>query len=529
VVHAQYDVLLRNGHVLDGTGNPWFKADVAVRDGRIAAVGKLRSATAARVIDAAGHVVVPGFIDLHSHADEGLGNNDARRRAAPNLVAQGVTTVVVNQDGRSPRPIREQRVAYDKLKIGPNAILLVGHGTVRSAVLGNDYRRAATAEETQRMKALVRQALADGAWGMSSGLEYGSTPWATTDEMVALAEELVPVDGVLIQHERSGGVAPMWWLPSRDPPGPPTLLDTIREGVEISERTGARVVISHIKSRGQKYWGTAGAAVQIIERARARGVEVWADQYPYETSGSDGGLVLIPDWARRDLPKILADPGEAAKLRADITHQIDFRGGAERIIVFDYPEKSYVGKNLAELASQRGKSPVEMAITLRLEGYPNRPGGARVRSFSMDEPDIEQYAAQPWVATASDAGIALPEDGPATHARFYGTFPRKIRRYAMERKVLTVEQAIRSMTSLPAQILGLRDRGLLREGLAADLAVLKLDEVRDRATFTDPHQYAAGVPYVLVGGKFVVDGGKLTGELPGRVITRHLYLGARPE
>ncbi|HEX6939088.1 MAG TPA: D-aminoacylase [Longimicrobiales bacterium] len=539
-----FDVLITGGRVLDGTGNPWFYGDVGIRDGRIVAVGRLAGAPAARTIDARGLVVAPGFIDLHSHADDGASreggfrDEDPRRRAAPNLVAQGVTTVVVNQDGRSPWPIREQREFLEANGIGPNALLLVGHGTVRRQVMGDDFRRPATPEEIERMRALVRQAMAEGASGISAGLEYVPGRWSTTDELVALVGEIVPWRGIYISHERSEGQDPMWYWPSQDGPGAPTLLDAVRETIEIGERSGATVVASHIKAKGANYWGSSHAAIQLIERARARGVDVWADQYPYATSGTDGNTVLIPRWAlgsddgargrgrgrggRPDfaaaLRRVLADTAAAAKMRRDVAHEIARRGGADRIVVFDYPDRDAVGKSLAELAARWGVDPVEAAIRLQLEGDRHRAGGGRLRGFSMAEQDVEAYAARPWVATASDAGIALPEDGPAVHARFYGTFPRKIRRYAIERGVLSVEDAVRSMTSLPAQILGLRDRGLIREGFVADIVVFDMDEIRDRATFTEPHQYPDGIEYVLVGGEFVVDGGALTWKLPGVVI-----------
>lgn len=533
-----YDVVIRGGRVLDGSGNPWFSADVGIRDGTIAAVGRLSDPSADRVVDAVGKYVVPGFIDLHSHADghDGLESGDRRRRVAPNLVTQGITTVVVNQDGRSPWPIADQRAALAEMGIGVNALLLVGHGTIRRMVLSGDVRRRATVDEIDRLRRLTRQAMEQGAYGLSSGLEYVPGRWSDTDEVAAIVAELAPYGGVYVTHERSSGADPMWYLPSQDPPGQPSFLDAVVETIEIAERTGVTAVQTHVKARGANYWGSSHAAIQLIQRARHRGVPIWADHYPYNTTGSDGNTVLLPDWAlgsdrwgagegdganvtpAESLRRVLADPDAERNLRRDITHEIARRGSAENIVVMRFPDTPFVGKSIAELARRFGTSAVDVAIQLQLDGDPARPGGAELRGFSLSEYDVESYARQPWVATATDGWITLPEDG-LTHSRVYGTFPRKIRRYAMERGVLSVEDAVRSGTSLPAQILRLEDRGMVRAGMRADLAVLDLERLRDRSTFFDPHQYAEGVEYVLVNGAFVVDEGRVTGTLPGVVIT----------
>jgi N-acyl-D-amino-acid deacylase len=529
-----YDLVIRNGRVLDGSGNPWFAADIAIRGDRIVAVGRLGDVRAARVIDAAGRYLVPGFIDIHSHADD-TGNPDryirsdnAQRRSAPNLVAQGITTVVVNQDGRSLWPIRDQRALVERLGVGPNVMLMVGHGEVRRQVMGTDVQRPATPEEVTRMRALVRQALQEGAVGMSAGLEYAPGRWATTDEVAALAEELVPFDGVYISHQRSEGSDPMWYWPSQDGAGPPTLLDAVLETIEIGERSGARVVASHIKAKGANYWGSGAAAIQLIEAARDRGVRIYADQYPYETSGTDGNTVLIPGWALAGsdgsfadrLEASLRDADRAADLRGDIRHEIMRRGGAGRVVIFEHPDPAYVGQNLAWVAARHNLDPVDAAIHIQLHGDRARRGGARIRGFSLSELDANLYAARPWVATATDGGIALPSDGPNVHARFYGSFPRKIRHFALDHAIITLEDAVRSSTSLPAQIMGLKDRGVIREGAIADIVIFDIDRIRDMATFAEPHQYPEGIDYVFVNGRAVVDGGRLTGELAGRVLAR---------
>jgi N-acyl-D-amino-acid deacylase len=530
-----YDLIIRNGRVLDGTGNPWFPADVAVKDGRIAAVGRLASASATTVVDATGRFVAPGFIDIHSHADDGssprggLRDHSRERRSAPNLVSQGITTVVVNHDGRSPWPVAEQRALLEKQGIGVNAMLMVGHGTVRRQVMGDDAKRPSTAAEMAKMRALVRQALQEGAVGMSAGLEYEPGRWSTTEELVELAKQLPPVGGVYISHERSEGSDPLWYVPSQDGPGPPTLLDAVRETIEVGERTGARVVASHLKAKGAHYWGSSTAAVSLIQRARDRGVDVWADQYPYPTSGTDGATVLVPAWATSApgstdrasvLRRMLGDPPTAKQVRSDIAHEIQRRGGAENIVVFDYTDKSLYGKSLAEIAALWKLDAVETAIKIQLDGLPDRRGGARMRGFSMAEADMENIAKQPWVATSTDGGIALPEDGPSTHARFYGSFTRKIRQYVLERGAISLEHAIRAGTSLPAQIMGLADRGQIREGMAADLVVFDLATIKDKATFFEPHQHSEGIEHVFVNGVARVSNGTIVDALPGRVLAR---------
>jgi N-acyl-D-amino-acid deacylase len=544
---SPFDLIVRGGRILDGTGNPWFRADIGVRDGRIAEVGLLANATATRVVDATGRYISPGFIDIHSHADDGnaqiggatIRTNLPERKAAPNVVSQGVTTVVVNHDGRSPWPIRDQRTLLERQGTGPNVMMMVGHGTIRRRVMGDDVERPSTDEEIESMKGLVRQALEEGAVGMSAGLEYVPGRWSETEEVARMAEELVPFDGVYISHERSEGADPMWYWPSQDGAGPPTLQDAIMETIEIGRHSGARVVASHIKAKGAHFWGSSGSAIQLIQRARDEGVRVWADQYPYATSGSDGNTVLIPSWATGTrgrgengagpaevLLRTLDDAVLAAQVREDIAHEIRRRGGADRVVVFEYPRPEWVGLTLQAIADERGVDPVQMAINLQLEGDPGRRGGGRLRGFSMSEIDVEQYASQPWVATASDGGIALPEDG-SVHPRYYGTFPRKIRQYAMTAGVLSVEAAIRSQTSLPARIMGLKDRGEIREGYWADLVVFDMETIADQATFFEPHQHATGIDHVLVNGTFVVEDGEILYTVPGRVLGSRLGGGPR--
>ncbi|MFC1492772.1 amidohydrolase family protein [candidate division KSB1 bacterium] len=543
----RYDTIIVNGMVIDGTGNPWFYADIGIKDGKIIFVGDLENNTSAgRIIDAEGKTIVPGFIDIHDHTYDAVRDenswtrreNDDKRFFAPNFIGQGITTVVSNQCGHGPTDIAVQRQALMKHGIGPNAMLMIGHNNVRSLVMGRDSRRPATPEEIRKMRELINKAMEDGASGMSAGLEYVPAIWSTTEETMELVKEIIPYGGVYIAHERSSGQDPMWYVPSQDEPGPPTMLDNVVEIIEVSEKTGVKSVVTHIKVKGANYWGSSRAVINLIESARARGVDIWADCYPYNTTGTDGNTVLIPRWAfstgatgeqpqqrgrggnpKEGLQKTLADPELEKDLRRDIKHEINRRGSAENIVVMDYPDESFIGKSIADLSSRFNLDPVDMAIKIQLEGYDNRRGGARLRGFSLSEIDVEAFSAQPWCATSTDANITIPEDGPDVHARFYGSFPRKIRHYAMERGIMSVEDAVRASTSLPALILGLKDRGRIHEGYCADIVVLDLKTIRDKATFFDPHQHSDGIDYVIVNGKFALENGELTWNLNGKVLT----------
>jgi N-acyl-D-amino-acid deacylase len=528
-VEETWDVLFVNGRVLDGAGNPCFYADVGIAGGKITAVGKLqKKGKAKQVIDVSGKILSPGFIDMHTHAYDRVADEsswvgeDERRFCAPNFVSQGVTSLVSNMCGGGPTDLQKQGKTLSSKGTGLNVMLFIGHNSVRRQAMGKDFQRLATPEEITRMKTLVRKGMEAGAFGMSTGLEYVPSIWSDEDEVVALVEEIVPYGGVYMAHERASGLTPMWYVPSKDEPGPPNMLRNIVELINVGKRTGATVLASHIKARGVDFWGGSRAIIRMIDEAREQGVDIWADCYPYNSSGSDGSTVLIPRWAlgrnfQQELKNVLEDPEKTRDLYRDIEHNLNWRGEAENIIVMDYPDKSYIGKSLAQIAQENGISDVEMVIKLQMEGYAQRPGGARLRGFSMSEIDIEAFSAQPWTATSSDASIALPGDGPV-HARFYGTFPRKIRHYALERNVITLEDAVRASTSLPAQILGLRDRGMIREGFQADIVVFDPEAIRDTATFFEPHQYAEGISYVLVNGVFVVDKGNLTWERPGKVL-----------
>lgn len=533
---ARFDIIIRNGCVIDGTGKQRFSADVGLNDNRITAVGDLSQATAARVVDAKGQIVCPGFIDLHSHAEKGLVHDDPARRSAPNLITQGITTVVVNQDGGGPLDLVTQKKNMTQLGIGMNVIQTLGHGTIRRKVMGDDHKRPASPEEIESMQKLLLSALRNGAFGMSAGLEYVPGRWSTAREMEALAQTVAYFNGVCIVHERSSGSRPMWFLPSRDSADQPSMLDNIRELIEISSATGVTMVATHIKARGTDFWGESTQINDLIRRARSEGLPVFADQYPYNTSGSDGRIVLIPDWVFAEkgdadndddtvnftdqLQRVLQDADRAAELRKDIAWEITRRGGAENILILEHPDQKTVGQSLKEFASTKSLSPVEAAIELQLKGDAKRRGGVRLRAFSMDEKDVEAFARTSWTATSSDAGIALPEDGPV-HPRFYGAFPRKIRHYAIDRGLMSIEEAVRVSTSLPADILRLQKRGSIKVGHAADLVIFDATTIRDRADAFHPHRFAEGINFVIVNGSIAVDDGQWLGTLSGEVLLRN--------
>ena len=537
-----FDILFKNGRVYDGSGNPWFRADIAIKDSMIVGIGSFQNFTAKTVIDIDGLYISPGFIDIHSHAldpassGQGLDSEVRGRREAPNLVSQGITTVIVNQDGRSANsPISEQIEQLHKAGIGVNAGLMIGHNSIRRQALGDDYHRSSTRQEIEWMQEKVREAMEQGSFGLSAGLEYVPGRWSDTEEVIALVNEITPFGGVYISHQRSEAKTPMLWLPSDGTPTPPTLLDAVEETIEIGRVTGATVVASHLKSRGANYWGGSTAAISLIERARNNGVQIYADQYPYNTSGSDGNTILLPSWVfnfedfgieeaeppnyKRPLAEVLLDPSLRQKLNKDIKHSITYRGGADRIVVFEFPDAALIGKSLAEIANDLKLSDEEVVIHLQNTGFSNRRGGARLRSFSMHEDDLNAIGATDWTATTTDGMITLPEDGNDIHARFYGTFPRKIFKYALTNGTISVAHAVRSSTSLPAQIMNIRNRGSIRVGNYADLVVFDLYTLKDEATFFNPHQHSSGIKYVLVNGVPAISEGELTGTLNGRVLT----------
>ncbi len=495
-----YDILIKNGRVLDGTGNPWYPGDIGIRDGRIVEIGRLEDGTADTVIDATGLYIAPGFIDVHSHAAGGLLREELKG-AAP-ILAQGVTTVVLNPDGGGPWPLSEQRATYEAQGIGVNAAWMVGHGRVRRAIMGLEDGPS-TDEELERMKAMVREGMAAGAFGLSSGLYYAPGSYASTEEVVALAKEVHPI-GVYTSHIRDEGDYTVG------------LLAAIEEVIRIAEEADVSGIVTHMKALGPDNWGKAVAACLRIERARARGVSVWADQYPYEASGTSITGALVPRWAQAGetmpgrpspLEQRLANPRERARLKEEMIVNLRRRGGPETLQVSRHSaDPAIEGRTLQELADERGIAAIDLALELLEDG------GAGLISFNMSEHDIAHIMRQDYTMTCSDGGLVAMGQGKP-HPRFYGTFPRKIARYVRERGVVTLPHAIRSMTSLPATVFGLTDRGQLRPGAWADIVVFDLDTIEDRATYKDSHQLAEGIAQVVVNGELTGPG-----VLAGRVL-----------
>jgi N-acyl-D-amino-acid deacylase len=482
---AAFDVLIQNGRVMDGSGNPWLRADVGIRGDRIAAVGRLTGAKARTVVDAADRLVTPGFIDVHSHAAEGLAR--AELRQARPILAQGVTTVVVNPDGGGPVDLAGQRAQLDKGGLGPNVALLIGHGSVRRAVMGA-ANRDPSGDEIEKMRGLVRRGMQEGAFGLSSGLFYTPGSFADTEEVIELARIAGEYGGVYTSHVRDEADYTIGVVAS------------VQEVIRIAEEGGVVGVVSHMKALGPDNWGLATAMTVRIEAARARGVQVFADQYPYDASSTSLGAALVPGGV---VPTIDV-------VRANLRR----RGGPAAVqIAFHKADRTMEGKTLAAIAGERGVSAEQAALDVLAKG------GASIVSFNMSEKDIAHIMAKPYTMASSDGGLVLMTEGKP-HPRNYGAFARKLSVYARERGVVDFETAIRSMTSLPSAVFGMKDRGVIREGAAADIAVFDPAFVRDRATYLDPHRLAEGMAYVLVNGIVVIDNGAFTSVLPGRVLLK---------
>lgn len=496
-----HDLVIRGARVLDGSGNPWYYADVAVDGDRIAAVGDLGEARGEREIDARGLYLAPGFIDVHSHAAGGL-LEPGLSQARP-LLAQGVTTVFVNPDGGGAVDLAEQRQDLQANGIGVNVAQLVPHGNVRRQVLGM-ADRAPTPAELDEMRELVRSGMREGAFGLSSGPWYAPGSYSSTAELVELAKVAAEHGGAYTSHIRDEADFNVG------------LIAAVDEVIEIARQARLPSVVTHLKALGPRVWGFSSALVHRIERAREEGLEVYADQYPYIASGTSLSGALVPRWALAGgdsaFLRRVDTPAERARLVDGILENLDRRGGAGRIQFRRFePDPRIEGRTLQWVAEERGIAVPDAVIQLLVEG------GASVVSFNMDEEDVERLMRQPWMMTSSD-GELVPMGEGVPHPRSYGSHPRKIREYVVERGVIDLPAAIRSMTSLPATVFDVADRGWVRPGAYADLVVFDLARVNDPATFQEPHQLGEGMMYVFVNGETVIDAGEQTGRLEGRVL-----------
>lgn len=510
---APYDLVIRGGRVLDGAGNPWILADVAIRDGRIARVGHVEAAGETE-IDARGRYVAPGFIDMMDQSGSVLLQNGL----AENKLRMGVTTAIGGEGG-TPAPARGVADYFRTLEeqgISINFGSYFSAAQARRAVIGSDDRPP-TAPELDRMRAVMDTAMRGGAMGMTTALIYPPSSYADTDELVELAKVAARHGGIYASHIRGEGVE---------------VVEAVSEAIEIGERGGLPVEVFHLKVAYQPGWGVLMDSVgAVVERARSRGVDVAADVYPY-TAGGTGLEATIPSWAhdggRDSLRARLGRPEVRERLKRELEtgspgwwNIVEASGGWQNIVLVNARNDTnarFEGSTLAEIASELGKDPADTAWDLVLEGE----GRVMGIFHMMSEPDVETALRFPWTSIGSDAGAALEpgqQDGLGLpHPRSYGTFPRVLKRYVRERGVLTLEEAVRKMTSWPATRMRLEGRGLLREGFRADVVVFDFERIDDRATYDEPTAFPTGIDWVLVNGEVVIDHGRHTGARPGHVL-----------
>lgn len=502
---ARYDVLIRGGTVFDGTGSPGRRADVAIQGDRIVTIGKIPAgATANMLIDATGRIVSPGFIDVHSHAAPGIETPELA--AALPILYQGVSTVVINPDGKGPADLAPQFARIRALTPGANLVPLIGHNAVREAVMGL-ANRDPSAEELARMEKMVANAMDLGAFGLSSGPFYVPGKYSKTPELIALARIAARYPGAVhtshIRDESSYDIG---------------VLAAIGELIQVSRVTGIRGVVTHMKMLGPSVWGQSAEAIRMIGAARREGLSIWADQYPYTASGSNLASALVPDWAQEGgaqaLAQRLQDSAQRAKIRSAMVPNLALRGGAATLQIRSYAaDHRLEGQRLDAIAAARGQDPLDTAIDMLIKG------GAKTVSFNMSDADVDAIMRQPWTMTGTDGALVKFGEG-SEHPRAYGTFPRKIRSYVLDRPVLSMAQAIHAATGLPAQVFGIEDRGLLRAGAFADVLIFDPATIRDTATYDKPHAYAEGIDYLFINGRAAVFRGKATPDRFGRLLLR---------
>jgi dihydroorotase/N-acyl-D-amino-acid deacylase len=501
-----YDIVLRNARIVDGTGNPWYRGDVAIRSGVIQRIGASITDSATRVIDAAGQIVAPGFIDIHSHARRGI----FQVPTADNYLHQGVTTVIEGPDGSSPVPLAPFLAQLDTLRKTINIGAFIGQGSVRQSVIGSANRRA-TAAELARMQSMVEQGMRDGAFGLSTGLFYVPGTFTPTEEVIELARVAARFGGIHISHMRDEASG---------------VLQSVRETIRIGEEGGLPTQVTHHKVVGPGYWGQSVETLRLIDEARARGVDATIDQYPYTASSTGVESALMPAWAleggRNAVLQRLREPATRARILEETARIIRLeRGGGDpkNVVIANCGwDASLAGRNLADITRMRGMEPtIENAAIATL--WISEQGGCQGIFHAINEQDLRRILQHPATMVATDGEIPTFGRGNP-HPRSYGTFARVLGLYVHDEKVLTLEDAIRKMTSYPAQRIGLHDRGVLRPGMKADIVVFDPARVRDRATFENPHQYAEGFSWVLVNGEVVLEQGKLTEARPGVVLRR---------
>jgi len=496
----QYDLVIRNGRIVDGSGNPWFRADIGIKNGRIVSIGNI-DPNGARAIDAANQIIAPGFIDVHTHV-ESIYNLPA----AENFVRMGVTSVVTGNCGSSTTDVAQFLGQINEKPLAVNLATLIAHGSVRRKVMGLDDR-APTAAELAQMEAVVEQGMKDGAVGLSTGLIYVPGSYAKTDEIISLARVVARYHGLYATHMRNEGKY---------------VVDAIKESIQIGEQAGLPVQISHFKISNKKLWGQSAATIELVRGARAQGLMVTVDQYGY-TASSTSLDSRLPGWLRagglEEAKKRLADNAIRDRVRTEMKDALKrsgFKDFSYAVVANYSPDKSFNGKSIAQITKLvRRKSGVKDQIEQMLAMY--EAGGAAMIYHGMNEEDVRRIMREPFTMIASDSGVRRIDES-VPHPRGYGNNARVLGRYVRELQLISLEDAIRKMTSLPAQTFGFRDRGLLREGFAADLVIFDEKTIADRGTFEQPHQYPAGISFVLVNGVVVLEDGQMSSARPGAPI-----------
>jgi len=498
---SKYDLVISNARIVDGSGNPWFRADVGIKDGRIARVGRINPAEAKTTIDAKGQIIAPGFIDVHTHV-ESIYNLPA----AENFVRMGVTTLVTGNCGGSTNDVGQFLGRIKEKPLAVNLATLIAHGSVRRQAMGSDDR-APTADEMQKMEALVEQGMKDGAVGLSTGLIYVPGTYAKTDEITNLARVAARYGGLYATHMRNEGEK---------------VADAIRESIQIGEQAGLPVEISHFKISSKKMWGQTPMTIGLVREARARGLAVTVDQYAY-TASSTSLDSRMPSWLRaggfEEGKKRLDDKATRERLIKEMKEGLKrsgFKDYSYAMVASYQPDPSFNGKSIAEITKQvRGKKDVTSQIEQILTMY--EAGGAGMVFHGMNEDDVQRIMREPFTMIASDSGVRQIDES-VPHPRGYGNNARVLGHYVRELQLISLEDAIRKMTSLPAQTFGFRDRGMVREGFAADLVIFDEKTIGDRATFDKPHQYPVGISYVIVNGEQVFANGQMVGARPGMAL-----------